>query len=53
MACSYVGGGRSEYPSKGIGGPDGATHPASSIPKLKAKKDKYNHNNVSVHKDNI
>ena len=27
MACEYVGGGKSPYPSKGIGGADGATQP--------------------------
>ena len=37
MACSYVGGGRSEYPSKGIGGADGATQPDGPTHKLEAK----------------
>ena len=37
MACSYVGGGRSEYPSNGISGADGATQPDGPTHKLEAK----------------
>ena len=47
MACSYVGGGRSEYPSKGIGGADGATQPDGPTPKLKNKN--VNITTLTVH----